>query len=170
MTLWVCHTVRYNRVLAWFPIRCLKHYTHIHTLGYERHVVRDTCFRSQEQTVNHICIFSFSHDKSCKHTYTTCDTQVTEVADSQKTCRSRSNGGNCGIISKKKMLANKPHSLERKSQLIKTSIEKRHKLIQYEEFKLTLSQYTCLLSMMQIIHRKHFDLATPPLSNGKSLT
>lgn len=101
MTLWVCHTVRYNRVLAWFPIRCLKHYTHIHTLGYERHVVRDTCFRSQEQTVNHICIFSFSHDKSCKHTYTTCDTQVTEVADSQKTCRSRSNGGNCGIISKK---------------------------------------------------------------------
>lgn len=70
----------------------------------------------------------------------------------------------------KKMLVNKPHSLERKSQLIKTSIEKRHKLIQYEEFKLTLSQYTCLLSMMQIIHRKHFDLATPPLSNGKSLT
>lgn len=63
------------------------------------------------------------------------------------------------------MLVNKPHSLERKSQLIKTSIEKRHKLIQYEEFKLTLSQYTC-----EIIHRKHFDLATPPLSNGKSLT
>lgn len=149
-SLWVCHTVRYNRVLAWFPIRCLKHYTHIHTLGYERHVVRDTCFSSQEQTVNHICIFSFSHDKSCKHTYTTCDTQVTEVADGQK--------------------VNKPHSLERKSQLIKNSIEKRHKLIQYEEFKLTLSQYTCLLSMMQIIHRKHFDLATPSLSNGKSLT
>lgn len=41
------------------------------------------------------------------------------------------------------MLVNRQYTLERKSQLIKTSIEKRHKLIQYEEFKLTLSQYTC---------------------------